>query len=243
MTESLHGRVAWVTGGSRGIGAAVAARLEAAGATVAILDVREPTHDQPWTRCDITDPEAVGLVADALDKSIGPADILVNSAGIVSGAPIGEETIDNWERVIRANLTGAFTMMSRTFPGMAERGFGRIVSLSSGTAIRPLPGRAAYAASKAGVIALTKVAALEGAAHGVTVNAVAPGLTDTPMTREAVGGVKALRDSASTSSMANPMGAVLEADDVARCVAFLCTAEAGRITGQVLHVNAGSLMP
>jgi NAD(P)-dependent dehydrogenase (short-subunit alcohol dehydrogenase family) len=141
------------------------------------------------------------------------------------------------------NLTGAFHVTRAVLGGMIERGYGRIVNVASGTAVRVSPGAAAYAASKAGLIALTKAVALEGAAHSVTANAVAPGLVDTPMTRRLMPTDEALSTAATSSPIANPMGTVLSPDDIAHAIHFLCQTRSGRITGQVLHVNAGALMP
>jgi NAD(P)-dependent dehydrogenase (short-subunit alcohol dehydrogenase family) len=127
--------------------------------------------------------------------------------------------------------------------GMLERGFGRVVNIASGTAVRVSAGTAAYAASKAGLIALTKAVAVEGATRGVTANAVAPGLVDTPLMRAVMPTRELLEAAAATSAIANPMGVVLDAEDIAHAVAFLASVASGRITGQVLHVNAGAVMP
>jgi NAD(P)-dependent dehydrogenase (short-subunit alcohol dehydrogenase family) len=145
--------------------------------------------------------------------------------------------------VLGVNLTGAFHVTRAVLGGMIERRAGRIVNIASGTAVRVSAGAAAYASSKAGLIAFTKAVAAEGAPFGVTANAVSPGLVDTAMTRRLMPTDDALQAAATSSPIANPMGVVLTPEDIAHAVVFLCHPASGRITGQVLHVNAGALMP
>jgi NAD(P)-dependent dehydrogenase (short-subunit alcohol dehydrogenase family) len=242
VTGPLAGRVAVVTGGSSGIGAAVVRLLRDLGAATAALDLH-PTDDPADVRCDVGDPASVHAGLDRVRGWHGEVDILVHSAGVPLRAVIAETRDEDWDRVLRTNLTGGFTALRAVLPGMVQRGWGRIVTVSSGTAVRVNPGSAAYAASKAGLIALTKVAAMEGAAHGVTANVVAPGLTDTPMTRSAIGSDDELLATARSSGISNPMGVVLSPADIASAIAWFCLPEAVHVTGQVLHVSAGSVMP
>jgi NAD(P)-dependent dehydrogenase (short-subunit alcohol dehydrogenase family) len=236
--------VAWVTGGASGIGAAVVSQLAEEGSTVGVLDLQSPEPGVVWQAVDVGDPDSVDAAVEDLRRHIGWPDQLVLCAGIAGeGHSVSDYPLEVWSRVLAVNLTGALVILRRTFPEMCQRGFGRIVTVSSGTAVRPGAGTAGYAASKAGLIALTKVVALEGAPHGVTANVVAPGITDTPMTRLSFGDRDALRRAASHSPIANPQGEVLEPGDVAAAIVFLCREQSSRITGQVLHVNGGSIMP
>ncbi|GAA3909227.1 SDR family NAD(P)-dependent oxidoreductase [Microbacterium invictum] len=236
----LGGRVAWVTGGSSGIGAAAAQLLAAQGATVGVLDLTEPDSSLAWACCDLADPQSVTGAAEELTRKIGPADILVTSAGINASQEVVDHPDDLWERVLAINLSGTFYAIRACLPGMIERGWGRIVTVSATGGVRVLPGRAAYGSSKAAVIALTKAVAHEGAPHGVTANSVAPGLTDTPMAadmydNDAGTAVKVL-------NVSNPMKVLLEPIDIAHGVAYFCSTEARYVTGQLLHVNGGAVM-
>ena len=246
----MGGRVAWVTGGASGIGWATVARLVDAGAVVGILDVDPEAMAQatkalgvPAVLCDVADADAVRAATAALAEQTGPADVLVNAAGIARSTPVATADEATWQRVLAVNLSGAMHVTREVLGGMVERRFGRVVNIASGTAVRVSAGTAAYAASKAGLIALTKATAVEGAPHGVTANAVAPGLVDTPLMRAVMPEDAMLLAAATSSPIANPMGVVLDPDDIARAVVFLAAPASGRITGQVLHVNAGAVMP
>jgi 2-hydroxycyclohexanecarboxyl-CoA dehydrogenase len=242
--RSLTGRVAWVTGGASGIGAAACEALAAAGAEVGVLDLpgTSAAYAAHVAHCDLSDEVSVDQAVEDLAGRSGQPDILINNAGIaITGTVTALDSAD-WDRVIRVNLYGAFFVTRRTLPGMIERRWGRVVSVSSGTAVRVQAGRAAYAASKAGLIAFTKVVAAEGAPHGVTANVVAPGLTDTPMTRHGIGGRTELENIARASPIANPMGIVLAPEDIAEAILFFAGPGSAHTTGQVLHVSAGSVM-
>ncbi|HXP54871.1 MAG TPA: SDR family NAD(P)-dependent oxidoreductase [Streptosporangiaceae bacterium] len=240
----LSGRIAWVTGGASGIGAAVCGALMAAGAEVGILDL--PGTSAPDSAhiayCDLSDEATVHRATQELTSRLGQPDIVINNAGISLVGSVPSLSSADWDKVLRVNLYGAFFVTKRALPGMLERKWGRVVSVSSGTAIRVQAGRAAYAASKAGLIAFTKVVAAEGAPHGVTANVVAPGITDTPMTRQAIGSRSQLEAIARDSPIANPMGTVLTPEDIAQAILFFVSPGSGHTTGQVLHVSAGSVM-
>lgn len=237
------GRVAWVTGGSAGIGRAIVSRLRADGVMVGIADAAPPDDDVPWIHAQLGTPDAAVAVAAGLSDLVGPADILVNNAGVVASGEIPDLSDADWDHVLAVNLSAPFHLLREAVPHMRERRWGRIVCISSGAAVRVQRGRAAYAASKAGLIALTKVAALENAAYGVTANVVAPGLVNTDMTRSALGGAEKLAELVRDSPIANPMGEIIEPGDIASAVAFLTSDESKHLTGQVLHVSAGSIMP
>lgn len=242
MTE----RVAWVTGGTGGIGRAIVEHLAGRGDTVAVLDAvaaDPPEAAAACVRCDVGDPAQVEAAAAELVAAVGPAEILVNCAAISARAPVGEMSLATWEAVLRVNLTGAFLCTAAVVDGMRRAGWGRLVSVASGSGVRPTAGASAYAASKAGLIAMTKAVALEVATDGITANVVAPGIVDTPMTRKSWPTDADMLAMATSSPIANPMGRVLSPDDIALAVAWLASDDARHVTGQTLHVNAGSLMP
>jgi NAD(P)-dependent dehydrogenase (short-subunit alcohol dehydrogenase family) len=238
-----HQRVALVTGAGQGIGRAVARRLHADGARLALLDVHAEALQAVAAgldgslalQVDVADPGAVRAAFDTVAADLGPVDIVANVAGIYGDhRPVREQTLDNWRRVLAVNLDGTFLCSQAALPGMLERGWGRIVNIASGQAIRPRPSVAPYAASKAAVIGLTKALALEVARRGVTVNAVMPGVTDTAMPRQH-GSEERLRQQGEL----NPMGRIGQPDDVAGVVAFLVSDDAAYITGQTIAVNGG----
>lgn len=235
-------RVAWVSGGASGIGSAVVAELTRSGARVGVLDMQDAA-DVPSVRCDVSSPVSLASAARRLANLVGEPDIVVNSAGVSVIGEIGDLRDEDWDRALGVNVTGAFRLLRLVMPGMCKRRWGRIVSVSSGSAVRVHRGQAAYAASKAALVALTKVAVVEGAPFGVTANVVAPGVTDTPMTRAIYGGEEALEQVATESAIANPMAVLLDPKDHAGAVSDFASQSAAHVTGQVLHVSAGSVMP
>ncbi|MFD4351238.1 SDR family NAD(P)-dependent oxidoreductase [Nocardia sp. NPDC058518] len=205
-----------------------------------MLDLQAPDADLPWRSADLSDPAVVAAATADLAAMTGMPDVLVCSAGINASHPVAGHPDELWRKVLDVNLSGTFYVIRACLPIMIERGWGRVVTLSSGGAVRVLADRAAYAASKAGVIALTKSVAQEGAKHGVTANVIAPGLTDTPMASAVYG--DGTRGSVSDSRVANPMGVLLEPIDIAHGIDYLCTPAARYVTGQVLHINGGGVM-
>ncbi|MBP1687877.1 MAG: hypothetical protein H6Q33_4020 [Deltaproteobacteria bacterium] len=246
----LSGQVAWVTGAASGIGRAIARELAAQGARVAVIDVNAEAASAVAAEirgvavsCDVGDEASVGRAVRELEARLNAPDILVNAAGISLAEPVAAHTTANWQRVLNVNLSGPFYLIRAVLAGMMARGHGRIVNITSASAVRVGTGVAAYGSSKAGLIALTKSVANEAASHGVTVNAVAPGLVDTEMMRKVFGTTEALEAMAKNSAIANPIGRLLQPGDIAHAVAFLCHPRSWGITGQVLHVNAGAIMP
>jgi len=252
MTTSLpfSGKTAWVTGAASGIGRAIARELAGQGARVAVIDLDANGATRVAgeiggvaIRCDVADEESVARAAHELEKQPGPPDMLVNAAGISHAEPVAAHSTASWRRVLDVNLSGPFFMTRAVLPGMMARGYGRIVNITSASGVRVGAGLAAYGSSKAGLIALTKAVANEAAAYGVTANAVAPGLVDTEMMRKLFPTTEALEAMAKQSPIANPIGKLLQPEDIAHAVAFLCHPRSWGLTGQVLHVNAGALMP
>jgi NAD(P)-dependent dehydrogenase (short-subunit alcohol dehydrogenase family) len=245
----LEGRTAWITGAAGGIGRAVARRLVASGAVAAGLDIDTRGlgdvfggDDWAFVTVDVKDAAAVEEAARSLADRTGPPDILVNCAGISASASIRSHDLALWNDIVATNLTGSFNLIRTLIGGMCERGFGRIVNVSSGSGFRVAAAHAAYGASKAGVVALTKAAASEGAPYGVTANVVAPGFVDTPMTRRLFPTDLEMNNVAVSSPIANPMGRPLRAEELAHAIWFLTLPDSSAVTGQTIHVNNGGLM-
>ena len=241
---SPSARVALVTGGTTGIGAATCEALAALGCNVAAnfatdqaraAAFTERTGIRAW-RWSVTDAEACAQGAAAVEAALGPIDILVNNAGVTRDSSLAKMAVDDWRLVIETNLFGCFNMARAVFPGMRARKWGRIVNISSINGEAGQYGQTNYAASKAGIIGFTKSLAQEGARAGVTVNAIAPGYTDTDMVRAVPPDILA------TIVEKIPVGRLAEPAEIARCVAFLAAEEAGFITGATLDVNGGQYM-
>jgi NAD(P)-dependent dehydrogenase (short-subunit alcohol dehydrogenase family) len=250
MSVSDKAAVVTGAGSKRGIGRATAHTLAAAGWNVAILDVDEAGAKDAASEiteqhgvqavgvgCDITDEASVENVLGLLDGALPPVGALVNNAGITSPTPFLEVTGEEWDRIFAVNVRGAFNVTRRLAPGMVERGFGRIVFLSSVSAERGggFFGGVAYSAAKAGELGFTRALARELGPHGVTVNAVAPGLIDTDIT---AGALDAERRAQLVAGI--PVGRNGRVSDVADLITYLCREESGYITGATYDVNGGS---
>ncbi len=240
----LDGRVAVVTGGSQGIGRAVSLALAEAGASVAVTNVREKSADvdalcaeitagggtAKGYELDVTDTGGIPAVMDSIAADLGGLDILVNNAGVRSEKPSLELTEAEWDSVLGVNLKGTFFCAQAAARHMLERGHGRIVNVASQLAVAAQPKRAAYIASKGGIVALTKVLALEWIAKGITVNAIGPGPTETPMT---------MRADAPPVSARSPLGRRLKPEEVAGAVVFLASPAGAAVNGHLLLVDGG----
>jgi NAD(P)-dependent dehydrogenase (short-subunit alcohol dehydrogenase family) len=213
---------ALVTGGTRGIGAAVAERLRADGWPVAVL-----ARTGGDVQADVADPDAVSAAFDAVEARHGPVLILVNNAGQRRDGLAIRMSDDDWRAVLATNLDGAFHCTRRALSGMLKARWGRIVNVSSVVALHANPGQANYAASKAGLLALTRTIAREMGKKGITCNAVTPGIVDTDMTRDVVDDLVGMV----------PAGRAGTPQDVAAAVGFLCSEEAAYVNGATLAVD------
>ncbi|CAM4262919.1 acetoacetyl-CoA reductase [Palleronia rufa] len=235
------GRVAIVTGGSRGIGAAIARTLKEEGHQVAATyggndeaaaKFTEETGIKTY-KFDVADYEACKAGIAKVEEDLGPVEILINNAGITKDAPFHKMTPEQWNAVINTNLTGVFNMTHNVWVGMRDRGFGRIVTISSINGQKGQFAQANYAASKAGDLGFTKTLAQEGASKGITVNAVCPGYIATDM-------VMAVPEKVRDQIVAQiPVGRLGEPEEIARCVAFLTSDDAGFVTGATISANGG----
>jgi 3-oxoacyl-[acyl-carrier protein] reductase len=241
----LTGRRALVTGATGGIGRGIAERLHAAGATVALSGTREVVLAEisgalgeraAVLPCDLSQAAAAEALVGEAEAAIGGVDILVNNAGITRDNLALRLKDEDWETVLRVNLESAFRLSRNVLRGMMRQRWGRIVNIASIVGVTGNPGQANYAAAKAGMIAMGKSLAQEVASRGITVNAVAPGFIESPMT-------DALPQARREELLrAVPVGRLGSAADVAACVHFLASEEAAYVTGQTLHVNGGMAM-
>jgi NAD(P)-dependent dehydrogenase (short-subunit alcohol dehydrogenase family) len=245
VSALLAGGRALVTGGASGIGRATAARMAAEGASVAIVDIdgdaARGAAAQIGARsyvADVADAAALGAAIDAAAADLGGLTILFNNAGAGMAKPMHLHTDDEWQRILDVNLKGTFSGIRAAVPHLRAARGGAVVNMAGTTGVRPARGEGPYGAAKAGVIALTQAAALEYG-PAIRVNCVSPGIVDTPMTARLTGDPE-LR---SRIESRIPLGRLGSADDVAGAVVFLCSPLAAYVTGHVLAVDGGSLLP
>lgn len=242
----LNGKVALVTGGSRGIGRAVALKLAKAGAKVAVNYASNPAAadevvnlikaeggEAVAVRAAVGSAEDVKAMFETVEATLGVIDILVNNAGITRDNLIMRMKDEEFDAVIETNLKGSYLTIKNAVRGMMKKRYGKIINITSVVGFTGNPGQLNYTASKGGVISMTKTAALELASRGVRVNAVAPGFIQTDMTA-------GLSDEIKTGMLERiPLGTFGRAEDVASAVLFLASPESDYVTGQVIHVNGG----
>ncbi len=234
----LAGQIALVTGAAGGIGSAVTRMLAGAGARVAGLDRRRPAASaaEVWFEVDATDDEAVARAVARIERELGGLDLVVHATGIARDAVLWKLSLEDWDAVLRTNLTSAFLLLRHAIPALRRRGGGRIVLLGSINAMRGKLGQGAYAASKAGLVGLAKTAARETARFGILVNVIEPGMVRTPMT-------EALDETVRRQAVAESLlGRLADPEDIAQAVVFLCSPGARHITGQVLRVDGGQYL-
>ena len=241
----LSGKGALISGASGGIGAAIARRLHERGAAVALSGRRREALDDlagalgdraVALECDLADRAAVDDLVARAETAMGQVDILVNNAGITEDNLMMRMKDGEWDRVIETNLTAGFRLARSALRGMVKRRWGRVIGITSIVGTTGNPGQANYAATKAGMIGMSKSLAAEIANRGITVNCVAPGFIATAMTA-------ALSEEQTAALLANiPARRLGTPEDVANCVLFLAAEEAAYVTGQTLHVNGGMAM-
>lgn len=235
-------RVALVTGGTRGIGAAISIALKAAGYRVAAnyagndekakaFEAETGIHAFKW---DVSNYQACAEGIAKVEAELGPVEILVNNAGITRDAMFHKMTPEQWNEVINTNLNGVFNMTHPVWSGMRDRNFGRVITISSINGQKGQMGQANYSASKAGDLGITKALAQEGAAKGITVNAICPGYIGTEM-------VRAIPEKVLSERIIPqiPVGRLGEPEEIARIVVFLASDDAGFITGSTISANGG----
>ena len=246
--ETAVSRIALVTGGARGIGAAISERLARDGHRLVITDIDQGALERQTdslrnagvtilpVQADHADPDAPEAIAKTVEEQWGPIEILVNNAGITRDGLLVRMSLEDFQKVLSINLTGAFLMSKRCARGMMKAHWGRIINISSVVAQIGNAGQANYVAAKAGLIGLTKSLALELAPREVTVNAIAPGFIETGMTA-------VLPEEVKTNYRSRiPLGRFGAPEDVAAIVAFLCSPEAAYITGQTIRVDGGMVL-
>jgi NAD(P)-dependent dehydrogenase (short-subunit alcohol dehydrogenase family) len=251
----LKGKRAAVTGGGRGIGAAIARALSSGGAEVTLLGRNREVLEKAAAhlqesgllaralQCDVSDESSVNTAF----QQIGPVDILVNNAGQAHAAPFERTRIEDWERVLRVNATGAFLCTHAALPSMLERRSGRIVNIASTAGLKGYTRMSAYVASKHALIGLTRSLALETAKSGVTVNAVCPSYTESDMTAEGIKSVSArlninVDEARKMLVRQIPQGEMIKPEQVATAVIWLCSPEAASVTGIALPIAGGEVM-
>ena len=255
----LDGKTAVVTGGGRGIGAAVVRELAEAGVRVVAAartfteiealaaELRSAGHNATALACDVADPASIQRLAEEVQARFGGADILVNNAGIADSAPVKAVALTDWERIFAVNVTGTFLCTKAFLPGMLARGWGRVVNVSSVAGLNGGAYIAPYSASKHAVIGFTRSLALEVASKGITVNAVCPGYVDTPLTDQSVARIieKTGRSAAEARAgleRLSPQGRLFEPEEVSYLVFCLCHPRAKGINGQAIVLDGGALL-
>jgi 3-oxoacyl-[acyl-carrier protein] reductase len=245
MQIDLTGRVALVTGSTRGIGRAIATTLAGAGARVAVVGRERARAEEAASQlggeargfsCDVADTASVAALVDEVEKSFGSVDILVNNAGLTRDNLLLRIKDDDWDAVLDANLRGAFASIRAASRGMMKRRWGRIINIASIVGVIGNKGQANYAASKAGLIGLTKSVAKELASRNILCNAVAPGFIETDMT------ARMTPEARTAMSAQIPLERLGKPEDIAGTVAFLASEHAAYITGQVFVVDGGMVM-
>ena len=256
--KALEGSHAVVTGASRGIGAAIAAELAQLGAKLTLMGRSQaPMHalaeaiakpngvEVAVVGCDVSDEGQVFSAFRVARETFGPPGILVNNAGQAEGAAFTATSRELWDRLLAVNLTGAYLCMQQVLPAMIDAKAGRIVNIASVSGLKAFQNVSAYTASKFGLVGLTKVVALETAKHGITVNAVCPGYTDTDLAQHAIDKLqkagKSKDEAERTILRTIPRGTLITPEEVASTVGWLCSPAAAGVSGEAVVVNGGGI--
>jgi 3-hydroxybutyrate dehydrogenase len=257
MIKSLEGKTAFITGSASGIGLEIAKTFAQEGAKVVISDLnaskseevaaelREQGFEALSAPCDVTDEDAFKYSLQSAFKTFGSIDILVNNAGMQYVSPIEEFPTENFELLVKIMLTAPFIGIKNVFPIMKKQGFGRVINMASINGVIGFAGKAAYNSAKHGVIGLTKVAALEGAADGITVNALCPGYVDTPLVRNQLGDLAKTRNVSLDSVIEEvlfplvPQRRLLSVTEIADYAVFLASDKGRGVTGQAVILDGG----
>jgi NAD(P)-dependent dehydrogenase (short-subunit alcohol dehydrogenase family) len=254
----LGGRTAVITGGGRGGGAAIAVALAAAGAAVITAsrteaDLAEVTASiranggrAEAVICDVTEPSSIRDLAAQAREAYGRVDILINNAGVSMAAPLGRTSLDDWNRIMAVNATGAFLCLQAFLPDMVSAGWGRVVNIASTAGLTGDRYIAAYAASKHALVGLTRAAAIEVADRGVTINAVCPSFLATEMTEQSIARIVSATGRSSDEARAglvsrNPQKRLIAPREVAGAVVYLCSDVAAGLNGAALTIDGGEL--
>jgi 3-hydroxybutyrate dehydrogenase len=255
----IEGRTAVITGGGRGIGEAIARALAQAGVAVVVASrstdridavaaaLRAAGHEAHALPCDVTQEASVEALFNGATERLGSIDILVNNAGAAHSSPLKRTTLEDWRHILDVNATGTFLCTRAFLPHMIERGHGRIVNIASVAGLSATRYIAAYAAAKHAVVGLTRAAAAEAAAAGVTVNAVCPAYVDTDMTRESVDRIvrttgRSHEDALRAIIGTLPQQRLIQPSEVAHAVLGLCDFEACGVNGQCIVIDGGALL-
>jgi 3-hydroxybutyrate dehydrogenase len=252
--SSLQGKTALVTGGGRGIGAAIARRLAAAGARVAVtgrtageIDAVAAELGGVALRADFADRASVDAMVEGARRALGRVDVLVNNAGIAESVPLHKVTDELWDRTLEVNASSAFRLCRALVPAMIENTWGRVINVASNAGISGYRYSTAYCASKHAMVGMTRALAIDLAPTGVTINAVCPGWVDTQMAAEAVARIAAKTgrsagDARAALEQMSPQNRMIQPEEVAHVVAMLCDENARGIHGQVIVIDGGAVL-
>lgn len=251
---TLDGRHALVTGGGTGIGAAVARALAGEGAALTLSGRRrEPLEDVaselPYATAvpaDVTDEASVAEMVRQAEAAYGPVDILIANAGAAESVPFAKTSLDQWQRMLAVNMTGVFLSTRAVLPGMSERGWGRVIFMASTAGLKGYAYVAPYCAAKHGVVGLARALALETARSGVTVNAICPGFTETPLLADSIRIIventgRSEEEARQALAASNPQGRFIQPEEVAATALWLCRPGAEAVTGQAISVSGGEI--